>query len=205
MLQAFKFAETVRTGWQDGPLKQSLAISEALMRANPFYALWSARKADVFAAPPWAAAGSLALLPANIAKAMVDALVAQKTPSSEAHGLSPANDTITPEPVVHVPEAAPEPVDLKVEAEAPLPPPAPAHTRPPMLDAPERDSADDLTLIKGIGPKVSARLNELGIFHFSQIASWTDSEKAWVEGYLGMPGKVVRGDWAGKAQLLLEA
>jgi predicted flap endonuclease-1-like 5' DNA nuclease len=205
MLQAFKLAETVRAGWQDGPLKQTLAISEALMQANPFYALWSARKADVFAAPPWAAVGSLALLPANIAKAMVDALVAQRTPSNEAHGLSPANDTLTPEPVVHVPEAATVTVDTKGEGEALLPPPATAHTRPPMLEAPAGESADDLTLIKGIGPKVSARLNELGIFHFSQIASWTDSEKAWVEAYLGMPGKVVRGDWAGKAQLLLEA
>lgn len=73
---------------------------------------------------------------------------------------------------------------------------------PPRLLAPD-GPADDLTCIKGIGPKRADKLNALGIFHFTQIAGWTDAEARWVDDQLAIPGRVLRERWIDQAQLLL--
>ena len=73
--------------------------------------------------------------------------------------------------------------------------------RPLSLTAPE-GSPDDLTRIKGIGPKLSAKLNELGIYHFRQIAHWDEDEAAWVDEYLSFKGRVGREQWIAQAQSL---
>ena len=72
---------------------------------------------------------------------------------------------------------------------------------PEMLPAPE-GAADDLTRIKGIGPKLSARLNDLGIYHFKQIAAWTKTEAQWVDEYLAFKGRVGREKWIKQARAL---
>ena len=72
---------------------------------------------------------------------------------------------------------------------------------PQTLPAPD-GKADDLTRIKGIGPKLSARLNELGIYHFKQIANWSDTEALWVEEFLSFKGRVAREDWISQARSL---
>ncbi|MEO0607355.1 MAG: hypothetical protein AAFY82_03930 [Pseudomonadota bacterium] len=69
---------------------------------------------------------------------------------------------------------------------------------PKTLPAPE-GSADDLTRIKGIGPKLSSKLNDLGIYHFKQIADWSDAEAKWVEEYLSFKGRVSREKWIPQA------
>lgn len=73
---------------------------------------------------------------------------------------------------------------------------------PAVLTAPA-GAADDLTRIKGIGPKRSAQLNELGIYHFSQIAAWSAAEASWVDDYLASPGRVAREDWVSQARRLV--
>ena len=72
---------------------------------------------------------------------------------------------------------------------------------PATLSAPD-GQADDLTQIKGIGPKRSQQLNALGIYHFRQIAAWTEAETQWVDAYLASPGRVQRDDWVQQARLL---
>lgn len=72
---------------------------------------------------------------------------------------------------------------------------------PQTLPAP-KGKADDLTRIKGIGPKLSARLNELGIYHFKQIANWSDTEALWVDEFLSFKGRVAREDWISQARSL---
>ncbi len=63
--------------------------------------------------------------------------------------------------------------------------------------------ADDLTLIWGIGPKLSALCNRLGFFHFDQIAGWTAAEVAWVDENLeGFKGRVTRDRWVAQARVL---
>ena len=71
--------------------------------------------------------------------------------------------------------------------------------RPLGLDAPE-GAADELTRIKGIGPKLSTTLNDLGIFHFRQIAAWEDAEAKWVDDFLAFKGRVAREQWIEQAQ-----
>ena len=79
------------------------------------------------------------------------------------------------------------------------PTPENAIRRPMGIDAPE-GAADDLTQIKGIGPKLSQTLNELGIYHFRQIAGWEDAEAQWVDDYLSFKGRVEREQWIEQAQ-----
>lgn len=87
---------------------------------------------------------------------------------------------------------------------APIDAPAPetsAVSSPVTLTAPEGD-ADDLTQIKGIGPKRSKQLNALGIYHFRQIAAWSEAESRWVDERLAIPGRVERDQWVQQARLL---
>ena len=46
-------------------------------------------------------------------------------------------------------------------------------TRPESLSEPREGGADDLKMIKGVGPKLEQLLNSLGFFHFAQIAGWS--------------------------------
>ncbi|MCA0902732.1 hypothetical protein [Qipengyuania aquimaris] len=62
---------------------------------------------------------------------------------------------------------------------------------------------DDLTRIKGVGPKLAATLGELGVTRFDQIAAWDDAEIERVDAQLGrFQGRIRRDDWVGQAALL---
>ena len=65
-----------------------------------------------------------------------------------------------------------------------------------------RGEPDDLKRVRGIGRQNEGRLHALGIWHFDQIAAWTDKEIAWVEGFLAFPGRIHREDWVGQAKVL---
>lgn len=63
--------------------------------------------------------------------------------------------------------------------------------------------ADDLTRIKGIGPKLRTRLGELGVTRFEQIAGWTDADIARIDANLGsFAGRPTRDNWVEQARLL---
>ena len=61
---------------------------------------------------------------------------------------------------------------------------------------------DDLKLLKGVGPKLEQTLNELGFFHFDQIAKWTEAEVAWVDSRLKFKGRIERDGWIAQAAQL---
>jgi predicted flap endonuclease-1-like 5' DNA nuclease len=61
---------------------------------------------------------------------------------------------------------------------------------------------DDLERIIGIGPKLKARLNELGVRQFRQIAAWTPEEIAAINAKLGFPGRIEREGWQKQASRL---
>ena len=72
-----------------------------------------------------------------------------------------------------------------------------------MLRAPRDGGADNLKLIKGVGPKLEAMLNDMGVYHFDQIATWTASEVAWADANLkGFKGRVSRDAWVDQAKAL---
>lgn len=64
-------------------------------------------------------------------------------------------------------------------------------------------TTDDLTRIKGVGPKLAARLEELNVASFAQIAAWTDADIDRVDAKLGrFQGRIRRDDWVTQARLL---
>ena len=75
--------------------------------------------------------------------------------------------------------------------------------KPELLTEPRAGGADDLKLIKGVGPKLEAVLNDIGIYHYAQIASWSDAQVAWAnENLVGFKGRVSRDDWVTQAKAL---
>ena len=83
---------------------------------------------------------------------------------------------------------------------APAPAPAPVPTPPPAAAA----ASDDLTQIKGLGPKLAALLGELGVTSFAQIAAWSDQDIAVIDAQLGrFSGRITRDQWVAQAQLLV--
>ncbi len=72
---------------------------------------------------------------------------------------------------------------------------------PASLDQPE-GKADDLKAIKGIGPKIESTLNGLGIYHFRQIADFTEDNISWVNEHLQFSGRIEREEWIAQAKVL---
>ena len=62
--------------------------------------------------------------------------------------------------------------------------------------------ADNLLLIKGIGPVNDRKLREHGVTSFAQIAGWKKADIASVEKYLEFDGRIAREDWIGQARAL---
>ncbi len=81
--------------------------------------------------------------------------------------------------------------------------PAPATAARAKAPKPSAD-ADDLQRIKGIGPKIAGLLNGLGINQFAQIASWGESDIAWVNERLKFKGRIERELWIEQARELSE-
>ncbi|MDR9426934.1 MAG: NADH-quinone oxidoreductase subunit E [Salibaculum sp.] len=77
-----------------------------------------------------------------------------------------------------------------------------AESAPETLDAPRGGSADDLKKITGVGPKLEATLNDLGFWHYDQIAAWGPAEIAWVDARLRFKGRIERDDWVTQARRL---
>ena len=76
---------------------------------------------------------------------------------------------------------------------------------PPRLKGPRNGGADDLTQIKGIGPKLAVLCNGIGFYHFDQIASWNEAEIAWMDENLeGFKGRVTRDNWVPQAKALIK-
>lgn len=76
----------------------------------------------------------------------------------------------------------------------------PASTAEP-APAPE---GDDLTRIKGLGPKLARLLADLGVTRFDQIAAWTEADLAAIDPKLGaFAGRPARDAWVEQAKLLV--
>lgn len=135
-----------------------------------------------------------------------------------------------PEPLAPpTPPVAPPPPPI---AEAPLPamPPAPPEPEiapePPIADEPIAAAApldaspasiaadvpgpatadaggDDLTRMKGVGPKLAHRLKELGIASFAQLSAMTPAEAEALDAQLGnFQGRIHRDRWIEQARFL---
>ncbi len=75
---------------------------------------------------------------------------------------------------------------------------------PAFLHAPRGGKADDLKRIKGIGKVLEGILFEQGIFHFEQIASWSDENVKWMDAFMKFPGRIEREQWRKQAKQLYQ-
>ncbi len=99
------------------------------------------------------------------------------------------------QPTAPVTEPVPDEVEAGGDAAADA-------MRPMSLGAPRRGVPDDLQRIRGIGKKNERLLNQLGVFHFGQIAAWTPAEVAWIGQHMAFPERIVHDDWVGQAIVL---
>lgn len=75
--------------------------------------------------------------------------------------------------------------------------------RPELLKKPRGGKADDLKLIWGVGPKLEKMLNGMGIWHFDQVAAWTERELDWIDARLeGFKGRARRDGWVEQSKKL---
>jgi predicted flap endonuclease-1-like 5' DNA nuclease len=111
------------------------------------------------------------------------------------------------EPIDRLPEALHEPLDGQ-SGPAPAPPseaPAAGEAPAPIVETPPPPAVspapagppDDLTRMKGVGPKLVTLLNELGVTHYSQIAA--------IDQHLGaFRGRILRDRWVEQARYLAQ-
>jgi len=85
------------------------------------------------------------------------------------------------------------------ESIAPPPPAIPRELRAPA------SASDDLTRIKGIGPKYAKLLGELGVTRIAEIAGWTDDDVERFALGLGIkPSRIRKAGWVASARALTE-
>jgi predicted flap endonuclease-1-like 5' DNA nuclease len=73
----------------------------------------------------------------------------------------------------------------------------------PTVSPPSAGAPDDLTRIKGLGPKLAALLGELGVRSYTQIAAWQPADIERIDAQLGrFSGRITRDQWVEQAQLL---
>ena len=71
-----------------------------------------------------------------------------------------------------------------------------------MLGAARNGAPDDLTLIESVSLLQQTTLYSLGVFHFDQIAAWTEENVAWVDQYLRLQGRIGEEEWIEQASEL---
>ncbi len=122
---------------------------------------------------------------------------------------------VTP-PADHRPAADPLPADPTSLSDEPIPAAAPLDASPatiagdlPGPDLVKRDAATPVsadapvTTLKGLGPKVAARLAELGFTTVGQIAALTDAQAEALDAELGaFRGRMSRDRWIEQARFL---
>lgn len=85
-----------------------------------------------------------------------------------------------------------------------VPPSKPKPARKPKVKPTPKPVPDDLTVIKGIGPKMAEKLAAKGVVSYAQIAKWRKPTIAKMDAELGgLPGAIARADWVGQAKALI--
>jgi NADH-quinone oxidoreductase subunit E len=147
--------------------------------------------------------GNAPMLSANDAKASVE--TAPKIGSTSIRGLtvkSPATGGGRQRDPAHA--AISKPQDSASSMAKPGATAAtPGERAPELLKAARDGRGDDLKLIWGVGPKLAKMLNDMGVWHFDQIASWGRAELAWVDERLeGFKGRAARDEWVKQSKKL---
>ena len=112
------------------------------------------------------------------------------------------NQALIDAPPVAAMPTAPPPVSAPTVAPAPVGAPA-SPAAPAAAASPPAGQHDDLTRLKGVGPKLAEQLNALGVFRFAQVAAWDEADIDRIDAQLGrFQGRIRRDDWREQARLL---
>ncbi len=143
----------------------------------------------------------------NLARRLGEAS-ARSAPSAEAAPqvapAAPATPEVAePEPAA---EAAPKPkTKPKAKAKPAAAPKSAAAAKPAAAaDAPAKPATasgeDDLTRIKGLGPKAEAALKAGGVTTFAQIAAWSETDVEVWDDRINGRGRIERDSWVSQAR-----
>lgn len=77
--------------------------------------------------------------------------------------------------------------------------------RPKGLPRARNGSKDDLKRIEGLGVLDESTLNNLGVFHFDQIAGWNQAQVLWMENHVFARGRIGQENWQQQARALAAA
>lgn len=102
----------------------------------------------------------------------------------------PAETVATSMPLTETPVVEPAP---------PRPVTPSRRAKPAVLASARNGAPDDLTLIDGVSQMQQTTLYALGVFHFDQIAAWSDENVAWVDQYLRLQGRIGDEEWREQA------
>jgi predicted flap endonuclease-1-like 5' DNA nuclease len=138
--------------------------------------------------------------PAPAAKPAVEAASPAPKPAAKpkAAAKPAAKKTTAKEPAAKpAAKKATKPAPAKAAAAIPeeptVPPPPAAKPAAKPAPAPAKTGADNLQLLKGVGPKLAVLLGGLGVTSFQQIADWTDADIARIDPELGtFQGRIAR-------------
>lgn len=142
--------------------------------------------------------GAAPAAPAVVATAAFDAPAGAKAGSTAAKGSKPAAKQVSGNAKTAKPDAT-KATAVKSPASQAAP-----DGKPVTLTAARASGADDLKLLKGVGPALEKTLNGLGFYHFDQVAAWREAEIEWVDSRLKFKGRIVRDDWIKQAETLAE-
>ena len=82
-------------------------------------------------------------------------------------------------------------------------PAAKVAAKPAVLAKARAGGADNLKMIKGVGPVLEKALHTTGVFHFDQVGAWTKDDAEWFDDNVkGANGRVIRDGWVKQAKIL---
>lgn len=167
----------------------------------------SAASTATDSAEPSVPAPAASPVPASaVDSAALNAAPAETTPepAKPAAKTTPKSE---PEAAVPKAKAAKKPAAKKAKADTvktAAAGPTGTPKKPRTMKAPRKAGADDLKQLKGVGPKLEQTLNDLGFWHFDQVAKWGADEISWVDDNLKFKGRIERDGWVDQAKILSE-
>lgn len=79
------------------------------------------------------------------------------------------------------------------------------YNKPLIYSQPRPTGKDDLKLIEGIDGKMEKDLNILGVYHFEQIAKWSDKNVEWISEYFSLEEDRIKHEkWVSQAKEVIK-